>query len=324
MAYSEGGGTSRSLNVTITGIVPPVPPPPTPPPPTPPTVICTPGALKCIGPDLYVCNTSGTAWILKQKNSPTCQIAGNEPNFFLQPQAWIAWFFVTAWEALTSFIIGGWKTLLLNIQSFQTNFMAQLVIFIQDPIKALKGWLAGVFLLVASFALEFAKNITVWWTATQVIVKKLIDDAVGTIGDISKIVLTVIDGWWKTAVLGVQTLISAALTGINTFISGFGAAIDAIRNAIMVAVSALINVATSSFGTLLNFATKELYELIIKYINEFVEMIVTGFFSGFTRGINESGQSPLDVDKETDNPIYRDLQLYMKNYRLERDKKKVK
>lgn len=323
-AYSEAGGQTQSINVTITGIPVPVPPPPTPPPPTPPAIICTPGALKCIGVDLYVCNTSGTAWTLKTANSPTCKAGGTTPDFWTDPVGWVIGTITKAWEAMLGFVSGQFNIFLQNIKNFQNNFMTQLVAFIKDPITALKGWLTGVFLSVALFVLEFTKNITVWWTVTQTIVKKWIDDAIGAIGDFAKIFATLIGAFWQTALIAINALIAAAMSGINAFISGFGAAIDAIRKAIMVAVSALISIATSAFRDILNFSIKELYDLIIKYINEFIELIVGGFFEGFTIGINESGQSPLDVEKETDNPILRDLQNYVKNYRIERDKKKVR
>ena len=130
---------------------------------TTPAIICTPGALKCIGLDLYVCNTAGTAWTLKQANSPTCATAGAEPNFLLDPKGWVAWFFISAWEAITGFIIGSFKTLLQNINNFQINFMAQLVLFIKDPLKTLHSWLDGVYVALSTLAGQITTGVKKWY-----------------------------------------------------------------------------------------------------------------------------------------------------------------
>jgi hypothetical protein len=207
-AYSEAGGQTKSLTIIVSDVV--VPPPVTPPPVTPPptTVICTPGALKCIGADLYVCNTTGTAWTLKTANSPTCAQVGGEPNFLADPKGWVAWFFLYSWELITGFLLGSFKTLLLNINNFTVNYMAQLVTFIADPVVKLKSWLNGVYVTVSSFISQINSGIVSWWTTTSKSVVDWINNAANGVRAWMNDQIGILQRGWDNVTSGIQAWVN--------------------------------------------------------------------------------------------------------------------
>jgi phage-related protein len=221
MAYSEAGGQSQSLTVVVTALPPPpIPPPPTPPPPPPP-VICTPGALKCIGADLYVCNTAGTEWTLKTANSPTCAAGGSTPDFWTDPVGWVIGTITKAWESMLGFVTGQFNIFLANLKSFQNNFGTQLAAFIADPLKSLRGWLDGIYASLSAIAGEVTKGISSWWETAQTSVKGWVDTAVKSSNDWIKGFPLTISTWWNSTLASVNAAIGTAVKNANDWIQTF-------------------------------------------------------------------------------------------------------
>jgi hypothetical protein len=221
-AYSEAGGQSRSLTVIVSSA--PTPPPPTPPPPTPPPpqVICTPGALKCIGPDLYVCNSSGSAWTLKTKNSPTCAAGGSTPDFWTDPVGWVIGTITKAWEAMLGFVSGQFNIFLNNLKSFQDTFMAQLAVFIADPLKSLRSWLDDVYASVSSIAGEVSKAIGSWWDDQVRILQRGWDNTVNGVKSWANDQMGILERGWNSTFATVPSLINNAIKGLSAWIdSGY-------------------------------------------------------------------------------------------------------
>jgi hypothetical protein len=145
--------------------------------------------LKCIGPDLYVCNTKGTAWTLKTANSPTCAAGGSTPDFWKDPIGWVISVITQAWESMLGFVTGQFNLFLANLKNFQNNFMTQLAAFIQDPLKSLRNWLDGVYTTIASITGQIVDGIGKWYD----------DNLAGTIDTIQTTLTGVRDsvgGWW--------------------------------------------------------------------------------------------------------------------------------
>jgi hypothetical protein len=287
-------------------------------------VICTPGALKCIGVDLYVCNTAGTAWTLKTANSPTCKAAGAIPDFWVDPVGWVIGTITAAWEAMLGFISGQFNIFLNNLKNFQNNFMAQLVAFIADPVTKLKAWLAGIWTTLTTVVSEISKGITSWWASTSASVMSWINSAIKSANDWIANFATTISSWWTTASKSVMDWINAAVKGVSDWATSFAASISTWWNGILPGLQSGWNTITGSFQGLIDTAVSGIKTWAEGFINTLIEAIVGGFFNGVTKGINEAGHSPLDTEKETDNVILKGLQLYMINYRKERDLKKVK
>lgn len=221
-AYSEAGGESRSLTVIVSGAAPPPSPPPPTPPPSPPSVICTPGALKCIGRDLYVCNTSGTAWTLKQANSPTCAAEGSTPDFWTDPVGWVIGTITKAWEAMLGFVSGQFNIFLNNLKTWQNNFAAQLAVFIQDPLKSLRSWLDGIYAGISAIAGEVTKGISSWWTSMSSTVSKWISDASSSVTRWVNDQLGILQRGWDSTFATIPGIINNAIKGLSAWIdSGF-------------------------------------------------------------------------------------------------------
>lgn len=126
-------------------------------------VICKAGDVKCIGLDLYECNPSGTEWLLKEKNSKICALQSAEPDFLKDPLGWIVWAIVSSFEAITGFLVSGFKVLMQNVNNFMVNFSLQLVEFIKDPVSKLHGWLDGVFVAAGDFLKGVQDGIGKWY-----------------------------------------------------------------------------------------------------------------------------------------------------------------
>lgn len=221
-AYTEAGGETRSLTVIVKSQVPTPPPPAPPPPPSPPPVICAPGALKCIGADLYVCNSTGTAWTLKQSNSPTCKAAGQTPDFWTDPIGWVIGTITKAWESMLGFVSGQFNIFLNNLKTWQNNFAAQLAVFIQDPLKALRGWLDGIYAGISAITSEVTKSIGSWWTSTSATVSNWISDAVNGATKWVSDQLGILKRGWDSTFATIPSLISNAIKGVSAWIdSGF-------------------------------------------------------------------------------------------------------
>lgn len=223
-ALSEAGGQSKSITVIVSSVS--VPTTPTTPPVTPPstTVICVPGALKCIGPDLYVCNTAGTAWTLKQANSPTCQAAAATPNFWVDPIGWVIAVITQAWEAMLGFVSGGFNLFLNNIKNFINNFSIQLAALIRDPLKTLRGWLDGVYIAVSSLVSQINSAIGSWWTSTSKTVVDWINNAVNAVKTWFNDQIGILQRGWDNVVAGLSTWLNDQIAilqrGWNNVVSG--------------------------------------------------------------------------------------------------------
>ena len=221
-AYSEAGGETRSLTVIVSGLTPPpTPPPPSPPPPEP-KVICTPGELKCIGADLYVCNATGTSWTLKQKNSPTCTTGGQVPDFWTDPIGWVVGTITKAWEAMLGFVSGQFNIFLNNLKTWQVNFAAQLAVFIKDPLKALRSWLDGIYAGISAITAEVTKSIGSWWDSTSKTVSSWISSATSAVSSWVSDQLGILKRGWDATFATIPGLISNAIKGLSAWIdSGF-------------------------------------------------------------------------------------------------------
>jgi phage-related protein len=223
-AYSEAGGESRSLTVIVEGgggdgggggggdddEEP--------------EIICTPGALKCIGPDLYVCNTKGTAWALKTANSPTCAAGGSTPDFWKDPIGWVIAVITQAWESMLGFVTGQFNLFLANLKNFQNNFATQLAAFIADPLKSLRSWLDDVYAGIQDIANEVTKSITEWWDSTATSVQSWIDDATGGITTWFNDQVKILQRGWDNVTSGLQTWFSDQIgilqRGWNNVVAG--------------------------------------------------------------------------------------------------------
>jgi len=217
-AYTEAGGETRSLTVIVSGIIPPPSPPPPSPPPGPPPVICTPGALKCIGADLYVCNATGTAWTLKQKNSPTCTTGGQVPDFWTDPIGWVVGTITKAWEAMLGFVSGQFNIFLNNLKTWQNNFASGLAVFIQDPLKSLRGWLDGIYAGLSAIAGEVTKGISSWWDSTSKTVSDWISSATSAVTTWVNDQVTILKRGWDSTFATIPTLINNAIKGLSAWI----------------------------------------------------------------------------------------------------------
>lgn len=324
MAYSEAGGQSRSLTVIVTALPPPpIPPPPTPPPPPPP-VICTPGALKCIGADLYVCNTAGTEWTLKTANSPTCAGGGSTPDFWTDPVGWVIGTITKAWESMLGFVTGQFNIFLANLKSFQNNFGTQLAAFIADPLKSLRSWLDGIYAGLSAIAGEVTKGISSWWTTTSASVMKWINDSTSGVQTWFNDQATILKRGWDTTFATIPGLITNATKGFSAWIdSGFKNISEWWDDQAGILQRGWDDT-FAKVPDLIGGAVDGVKTWVEGFVSSFVEATTGSFFEGLTKGVKESGHSPLDVEKETKNDILKGLQGYMIKYRNERDKKRVK
>jgi phage-related protein len=182
------------------------------------TIICTPGALKCIGPDLYVCNTAGTAWTLKTANSPTCAAGGSTPDFWNDPVGWVIGTITKSWEAMLGFVTGQFNLFLANLKNFQNNFATQLAAFIADPLKSLRGWLDGVYAGLSAIAGEVTKGITSWWATTSASVSSWIDGAVDGVTTWFNDQIGILKRGWDTTFATIPGLITNATAGFSAWI----------------------------------------------------------------------------------------------------------
>lgn len=169
---------TKTVTITVIQYTPPPPTPPPPAPPPPPPVICTPGALKCIGSDLYVCNPTGNEWLLKQANAPSCKAGGQIPDFWTDPMGWVLAVITRSWEAMLGFVAGQFNLFLANIKNFTDNFMAQLVIFIKDPITALTKWFDEIFPGLRAWIGEAVDGVGKWWDDQVAILQRGWDNTI--------------------------------------------------------------------------------------------------------------------------------------------------
>jgi hypothetical protein len=246
-------------------------------------VICKAGDEKCIGADLYRCNDAGTEWVLKEANSKTCTLAGAEPNFLLDPKGWIAWFFVTAWERITGFVGGAFKVLLQSLNDFTINFMAQLVLFIKDPLTYLKKALDGVYATILSVAKQISDGIGKWYD----------DNLKGTIDAIGEKLAGVRDWigsgwdslvkWWETKSAEVGKWIDdqagilrrgwdATFAQWPTIIGDKLAAFEKWRTEFIDAQSVM---------------RKDEDNILIKFIKEWFMEQITNYFNDALKGLND-------------------------------------
>jgi hypothetical protein len=224
-AYSEGGGQSKSLTVIVRGVIPPPPPLPPPPPPPPPEVICTPGALKCVGADLYVCNSAGTAWTLKQANAPSCKGGGQIPDFWTDPVGWVIGTITAAWESMLGFVSGQFNIFLANVKNFNENFSTQLADFMLDPAEHVKKWVEGLIPSLEDWIGDITVGIQDWWSSMSSTVQTWISNAVAAANDFIKDFPGIIGDWWATVADDVGDWIDDAVSGINQWIKDFPAAL---------------------------------------------------------------------------------------------------
>lgn len=139
-------------------------------------IICTPGSYKCIGVDLYVCNTAGTSWLLHTSNSPICKPSGGIPDFWTNPTGWVVAVITQTWESMLGFVTGQFNLFLINLRDWQNNFATQLTLFIQDPLTKLRGWLDGVYATVSTLMTTIYNSISSWWASTsQMVITWIID-----------------------------------------------------------------------------------------------------------------------------------------------------
>ncbi len=202
----ERGAATGSLTIVVATTQPPPTPPPPESPPEPPPVICTPGALKCIGTNLYVCNTSGTAWTLKQANSPSCKAASGIPDFWTDPIGWVIAVITQAWESMLGFVAGQFNLFLANIKNFQNNFMTQLVDFIQDPVVHVTAWVANLIPSIQSWIGEITKGISSWWASTSSTVMGWISGAVDGVR-----------GWFADQLAGLTSWLDSTVEGVRSW-----------------------------------------------------------------------------------------------------------
>jgi len=194
---------------------------------TPQPVICTPGALECHGTDLYVCNQAGTAWTLKQANSPTCQAGGQIPDFWNDPVGWVIGTITAAWESMLGFVSGQFNVFLANVKNFQENFSEQLAEFINDPIGHVRDWVEDIIPTLGDWWDGIVDGIGEWYDTN---IGPAIDTMGEKIDDLRDWVGSGYDSlasWWQDIRVDIGSWIDDAVSGINEWIADFPATIGA-------------------------------------------------------------------------------------------------
>ena len=291
---------------------------------TPQPVICTPGALKCQGVDLYVCNQAGTAWTLKQANSPTCQAEGNIPSFWDDPPGWILGVITAAWESMLGFVSGQFNIFLANVKNFQENFSEQLAEFILDPIGHVRDWVEDIIPTLGDWWDGIVDGIGEWYDTnigpTFDAMGEKIDDLRDWIGS----GYDSLADWWSDVRVDVGNWIDDAVSGFSSWIdSGF----DSIGDWWDDQAEILQRGWDTTFAQvpdLIGGAVDGIKTWAEEFVSSFAEAITGSFFEGLTKGVEEAGHSPLDTEKKTDNEMLKGLQQYVIKYRKERDKKEAK
>jgi len=220
------------------------------------TIICTPGALKCIGPDLYVCNTAGTAWTLKTANSPTCAAGGSTPDFWTDPVGWVIGTITKSWEAMLGFVTGQFNIFLANLKNFQDNFSLQLAAFIADPLKSLRKWLDGVYAGISAIAGEVTKGITSWWDSTSASVMSWIDTASASVTTWVNDQIGILKRGWDTTFATIPGLITNATADFSAWIDTGFKNIGAWWTSTAASVTSWIQTATNNLTTWINGVVK--------------------------------------------------------------------
>lgn len=186
---------------------------------TPMPVICVPGAQKCTGVDLYECNANGTAWALKQANSPTCQAQGQTPDFWTDPVGWVIAVIAGAWASITGFVQSAFKILQRNVNNFMARYSTALVAFIKDPVGKITSWIGGTFAKISDVVSTVGSSISSWWSSTSSTVKGWINNAVAGINtwisDFSKN----ITAWWNSTMGKAWSALQTVVSGIQGFIN---------------------------------------------------------------------------------------------------------
>jgi hypothetical protein len=189
-------------------------------------VICTPGALKCQGADLYVCNPTGTAWTLKQANAPSCKGGGQIPDFWTDPVGWVIGTITAAWESMLGFVSGQFNIFLANVKNFNENFSTQLADFMLDPAEHVKKWVEGLIPSLEDWIGDITIGIQDWWSSMSSTVQTWISNAVAAANDFIKDFPGIIGDWWATVADDVGDWIDDAVSGINQWIKDFPGVIE--------------------------------------------------------------------------------------------------
>jgi len=253
-------------------------------------VICTPGELKCIGADLYVCNATGTSWTLKQKNSPTCTTSGQVPDFWTDPVGWVIAVITQAWEAMLGFVSGQFNIFLANVKNFTINYMTQLVAFIRDPVTTLRSWLDTAYATISAITGQITKGISDWWTTAQTTVKGWVDTAVKSANDFIKNFPSLLSDWWKSTSSSVGAWIDSAVKSANDWIKNFPATISSWWSSTVSSVQGWIAGAVTSLQSWTNgliAGVKDALASASTAITNAWSSAVDGLSSWFSSAIND-------------------------------------
>jgi len=181
-----------------------------------------------------------------------------------------------------------------------------MVSFWEDPV----GWVIEIILGAANKL----------WDALKGSVELLVNSLVGWIGGFWDS-LTSFTTWITGEIWG---LLNAAWKSLSDFTGWLAGSIWGLLNAAWNSISDFTSFLITEIDKVLKGVVKEIEKWVKDFVTLFAEGAANGFFLGLDKGIKEAHGSPLNVEIDSNNPILKGLQHYMKRYRENRSKKEVK
>jgi hypothetical protein len=185
--------------------------------------------------------------------------------------------------------------------------------FISEKIKGFLDWVTEGFKSFAKWITDIGGNL-VKWLQDNIggILTWITDGFLGFVKWLGEIGGNLFN-WLKDNIGSFLTWVTEGFLGFVKWLQEIG---GSIVNYISESISSFVDWTQEQLGSI--------WKGLETLVGGWIEGLVKAFFQGLNIGINESGNSPLDTKKETDNQIMQGLQKYMIKYREERDNKKVK
>lgn len=242
-------------------------------------------------------------------------------------------------DPLTGFFLWIFEGIILPIidrirQWFNDNIVP-IWKLISDKFMGFLNWvinLAGSVIDYIAGAISSALN----WVSTKLLAfVTWLGGIVGTIANYIAGAISSALNWVSTKLLSFVTWIGGIVGSVADYIGGaIGAALSWVTSNLRNFTTwlgeiggSLVNYIGGAISSFVSWTSDQLGSIwkgIETLVGGWIEGLTKSFFQGLNIGIQESGHSPLDTEKETDNQIMKGLHNYMIKYRNERDKKTVK
>jgi len=255
-----------------------------------PEVICTPGEKKCIGDDLYECNSAGTKWDLKESNAKICETGTACPNFWTDPVGAVICWIIGGLEGLLGWTQGSLLTTLGNVRDLITNFFGDIYDFFSDVVGSvvdiINDNVGSIFDWLSDQFFDFVD----WLRDIQGDIAGFVTDAIG----------------------GAIGFLETGIADLWTSIQGFA---GDIADAVSEGVSGFVDWSADQLGSI--------WEGIQTWFAEAISGFVEAFFGGVNTGIEQAKTSPLHSDEPVRNPVLKGLQKVVRKHRKKHNRDEI-